>query len=198
MGGNAAVLAHATDSNNPTVSKSTLGGVMHPDSAYHVPVRPRDRSRRWLLLLIIFLMLILASYWIPERDRLGGSLGNRLLKVLTRPDSPRLLKRAFLLTLAPIRLALMAIPACSIGAIVLAVLALRVPHSGIRVLLIVITTSIIGLIGWLMLIMDDLWPLDVTIQDVPGVYVGLAASVAAWIAALAAHHYGKNVARSRQ
>lgn len=171
---------------------------MSTDPAYRVPLRPRDRSRRWIFLLIVFLIVMLASYWIPEHDQFprgsNVSLAQRLIWVFRPLPTVRSSSgpHYHLLAETPVWIALMALPARISSALLLAFLALRVRHASIRFILIVITTLSINLMSWLMLTMDDLWPIAVSFQNMPGLYVGLAASIAAWITTLMIAYHSWN------
>ncbi|MBA3468961.1 MAG: hypothetical protein H0T53_04890 [Herpetosiphonaceae bacterium] len=176
---------------------------MSIDAAYHIPARPRDRSRRWIFLLIALLVVILASYWIPENDGMQNhSLGERLIEVLFPPAmerrqgvTERMAARDFMLSMTPVRIALLALPASISSALMLAVLALRTRHSSIRKHLILFTALISSLLGWFIRIREDMWPPTVRFDTVPGMYLGLTASIAAFIAALMIAYHSRYTRR---
>jgi hypothetical protein len=164
--------------------------------SYHVPhgSRPRGASRRWIFLLMFFLALALASYWIPMFQDFPAGPSRSLAEIIGLFIS-LLSEEKDLHIIAAIRdttpvLFVMLDHAIAISlAILLAGLALRLRHATVLILLIVITTLIVGLSGWVISDLDQLSPpgMVVPAPSIPGVYVGLGASLAAWITTLVAY-----------
>jgi len=167
---------------------------MQTDS-YHVPhgSRPRVASRRWIFLLMFLLTLALASYWIPIDQPLVNmhlSLADYLritTTIMIEQEDTRMAEIIWDTT--PVMFVMLA-HGIAIGlAILLAGLALRLRHTSVLILLIVSTTLIVGLSGWIISGLDQLSPpgMVVPAPSLPGVYVGLGASLAAWITTLVAY-----------
>jgi hypothetical protein len=168
---------------------------MQSDS-YQVPhvSRPRVASRRWIFLLMFFLALALASYWIPMfQDFPAGpslSLADDIrifISLLIEEKDMRAIEA--IRDTTPVLFVMLAHGIAISLAILLAGLALRVRRPSVLILLIVITTLIAGLSGWVISGLDQLFPpgMVVPAPSLPGVYVGLGASLAAWITALVAY-----------
>jgi len=171
---------------------------MSTESSYHIPARPRNRSRRWIFLLIALLIVILASYWIPMYQHFPDLPFDSLAQFLISISA--ISKEfgwehtwSFILSEVPIVIPLLALIACISITILLGVLALRVRHSSVRLILLLITTLIVCLSGWVIVDLGQVFlfrsGLDVSIRTVPGVYLGLAASVAAWLVTLVIAYY---------
>jgi hypothetical protein len=173
---------------------------MQSDS-YHVPhvSRPRVASRRRVILLMLFLGLALGSYWLPMYRHFPGSPAPSLadyirLWINLFIDHPEMPILESVWDEQPVLFIMLAHGMAISLAMLLSGLALHLRRPGVLILLIVTTTLIVGLSAWVMIAMDQLRPPPLTpsTPTLRGVYVGLGASLAAWITTLVAYRQPKS------